>query len=171
MLNTTPVATDDFASPLRAAAAYEFLPSLTTLSPAVAEIVPDELITLVYAVNSAYRSNGAWAMNSATAAAIRKLKDGNGDYLWQQGLGGQPDRLLGYPVETWEDMADIGTNNFPVAFGDFRRGYLLVDRTQLRITVDNNITTPGKIKYFVRRREGGMPLNNDAVKFLRTTIA
>ncbi len=172
MLNTTPVATDDDASPLRAAAAYEFIVSLGNDSPVVAEIQPDELITLVYAVNSAYRSNGTWIMNSTTAAAIRKLKDDNGQYLWQASLiGGQPDRLLGYPVEFWEDMADIATNAFPVAFGDFRRGYLLVDRTQIRITVDANITTPGKIKYFVRRREGGMPLNNNSVKFLRTTVS
>jgi HK97 family phage major capsid protein len=171
MLNTTPVATDDAASPLRAAAAYEFIPSLSNDSPPVAEILPDELITLTYAVASQYRANGSWVMNSTTAAAIRKLKDSNGYYLWQQGLGGQPDRLFGYPVETWEDMADVATNAFPVAFGDFRRGYLLVDRTQLRITVDHNITTPGKVKFFVRRREGGMPLNKDAVKFLRTTIA
>jgi len=172
LLNTTPVVTDDDASPLRAAAAYEFLPSLTLTSPAVAEIMPDELITLVYAVNSAYRANGTWIMNSSTGAAIRKLKDSNGAYLWQPSLiGGQPDRLLGYPVEFWEDMADTATNAFPVGFGDFRRGYLLVDRTQIRITVDANVTSPGKIKYFVRRRVGGMPLNNNAVKFLRTTIA
>jgi len=111
-------------------------------------------------------------MNSTTAATIRKMKDATGQYLWAQGLAaGQPDRLLGYPVEIWEQMQDIATNAFPVAFGDFRRGYLLADRTQVRITTDANITTPGRIKYFVRRREGGMVLGNDAIKFLRTTIA
>ena len=51
----------------------------------------------------------------------------------------------------------------------FRRGYLLAQRTQIRITVDANITTPRRIKYFVRRREGGIPLTNDAVKVLKTT--
>jgi len=55
--------------------------------------------------------------------------------------------------------------------GDFRRAYTIVDRVGLRITVDANITTPGKIKYFVRRREGGIPANNDAVKFLKTTLS
>jgi len=172
MLNTTPVATDDFASPLRPAAAYEFIASLSNDSPAVAEIMPDELISLVYSVNSAYRAGATFVMNSTTAAAIRKIKDSNGQYLWQAGLGaGQPDRLLGYPVETWEQMQDIATNAFPVAFGDFRRGYILADRTQVRITIDANLTTPGRVKFFVRRRVGGFPLNGDAIKFLRTTIA
>jgi HK97 family phage major capsid protein len=96
MLNTTPVATDDWASPLRAAAAYEFIVSLGDDSPVVAEVQPDSLIDLVFSVNSAYRANGTFVMNSATAAAVRKLKDTTGQYLWAQGLAaGQPDRLLG----------------------------------------------------------------------------
>lgn len=172
MLNTTPEADDDFASPLRSAAAYEFIACLSPSSPPVAEITGDCLIDLVYAVRTQYRARATWVMNSLTARAIRKLKDAEGNYLWQPGLAaGQPDRLLGYPVETWEQMPDIGTNNFPVAFGDFSRAYSLVDRTDLRITVDSNITTPGKIKYYVRRRVGGHVTNNDAVKFLRTTVA
>lgn len=171
MLNTTPVTTADFASPLRAASAYQFIPSPSGSSPAVAEIVPDALITLLYSVNSRYRANGTWVMNSNTAAAIRKLKNNEGNYLWHPALmAGQPEMLLGYPVAIWEQMDDIATNAFPVAFGDFRKGYRLVDRTEIRITVDANITTPGRVKYFVRRREGGCPLVNDAIKFLRTTL-
>ena len=168
MLNTTPVTTADHASPLRAAAAYQYIAN--TSSPTGTVLLPDSLIDLVYAVNSRYRANGTWAMNSTTAAAVRKLKaSGTGEYLWQQGMAaGQPDLLLGYPISIWEQMSDIGNNNFPIAFGDFRRGYLLADRTQIRITVDANITTPGRIKYFVRRREGGHVLNGDAIKFLRT---
>ena len=77
-------------------------------------------------------------MNSTTTGAVRKLKDTTNQYLWAPGLqAGQPNSLLGYNVETWEQMPDIGTNNFPVAFGDFRRGYVLVDRVGLRITRDN----------------------------------
>jgi HK97 family phage major capsid protein len=166
MLNTTPVTTADFASPLRAAAAYQYVANSS--SPTGTILLPDSLIDLVYSVNSRYRANGTWTMNSATAAAVRKLKDDNGQYLWAPGLAGQPDRLLGYPVAIWEQMDDIGANNFPIGFGDFRRGYLLADRTQIRITVDANITTPGKIKYFVRRREGGHVLVNDAIKWIRT---
>lgn len=171
MLKETPAATADFASPARDPAAYQYIES-SAGSPAVAAITGDALIDLLYSVDARYRVNGAWIMNSATAATVRKLKDENGQYLWAQGLiAGQPDRLLGHPVSIWEQLDDVGANNFPIAFGDWRRAYLLADRTQLRITVDSNITTPGKIKYFVRRREGGCVLNNHAAKWLRTVSA
>jgi HK97 family phage major capsid protein len=172
MLDTPPTTAVDFASPLRAAAVYQYINCAASGSPAAAAIQPDCLIDMLYAVASQYRANGTFVMNSSTAAAVRKLKDADNNYLWLPGLvAGQPDRLLGYPVETWEQMDDVGDNDFPIAFGDFRRGYLLVDRTTLRITVDANITTPGRVKFYVRRREGGQVLNNDAIKFLRTAAA
>jgi HK97 family phage major capsid protein len=166
MTNTAPAVTTDFASPPRSAEAYEAIES--DLTPGGQGIVADNLIDLVYRVNSAYRSRGVFVMNSATAAAVRKLKDDNDMYLWAPGLAaGQPDRLLGYPVSVWEQMADIGAGAFPVAFGDFARGYLLVDRSEIRVTVDN-VTTPGYTKFYVRRREGGIVLDNHAIKFLKT---
>jgi HK97 family phage major capsid protein len=164
MLNTPPVLTADFASPLRAAAAYQYIASLASPNA----ILPDSLITLIYTLNSIYRSGGTWVMNSNTLGAIRRLKDGQQQYLWAPGLApGQPDRLLGYPHETWEQMPDIGTNTFPVAFGDFRRGHILTDRTGLRITRDN-VTNIGFVRFYVRRREGGHVYNNDAIKWIRT---
>lgn len=75
--------------------------------------------------------------------------------------------LLGYPVAVLERLDDIGSNKFPVAFGDWKRAYLLVDRVGLRITVDN-VTNIGYTRFWVRRREGGIVLNNDAAKFLKT---
>jgi len=169
MLNTTPVTTADFASPLRNAAAYQYIASPSVPSPAVYQIYPDYLMDLVYTLNSSYRTGATWVMNSLTTGAIRKLKDSQGQYLWAPGLqAGQPDSLLGYPVATWEQLDDIGANAFPVAFGNFRRGYVLSDRVGLRITRDN-ITNPGFIRFYVRRREGGTVLNNDAIKWLRTT--
>lgn len=171
MLHTAPVATADDASPLRAAAAYQYLACRSPSSPAIAEITADSLIDLVYALNAKYRSGATFAMNSATAGAIAKLKDKEGRYVWQQSLiPGAPSTLLGYPVAAWEQMPDIGSDAFPVAFGNFRRAYLLVDRRPARITVDN-VTSPGFVKYYVRRREGGMVLNNDSLRFLRTTVA
>lgn len=171
MLNTSPVATADFASPLRAAAAYEYVACVSTQSPAVAEILPDNLITLQYRLNAAYRVNATWVMNSATTGSVRKLKDSNGQYLWQPSLqAGQPDVLLGRPVETWEQLDDIGTNKHPIAFGDFSQGYLLTDRVGLRITRDN-VTNVGFVRFYVRRREGGIVLNNDAIKWLKTTLS
>lgn len=168
MTNTTPVTTADFASPLRAAAAYQYIASDTAQSPVDPGIVADTLLDLIYTLNSAYRTGATWVMNSVTTGEVRKLKDGNNQYFWAPGLqAGQPNMLLGYPVETWEQMDDIGANNFPIAFGNFRRGYLLADRVGLRVTRDA-VTNVGFIRFYVRRREGGIVLNNDAIKFLRT---
>lgn len=171
MLHTTPVTTADFASPLRAAAAYECIECDTDAegSPASPGILVDKLIDLVYTLNAAYRANARWIMNSKTAGTVMKLKDAEGRYIWSQSLvAGQPSLLLGYPVVIWEHLDDIAHNAFPLAFGDFRRGYCLTQRTELRITVDANITTPGRIKYFVRQRLGGIPRVNDAIKWLKT---
>jgi HK97 family phage major capsid protein len=171
LLNTTPVLTDDFASPMRAAAAFQYIASDSDPaegSPAVPNVTADALIDTVYALNSAYRSGAQWVMNSATTGAVRKLKTADGVYHWQPGLAaGQPNMLLGYPVETWEQMPDIGLNNFPVGFGNWRRAYVLADRVGMRITRDN-VTSIGHVKFYIRRREGGIVLNNDSAKFIRT---
>lgn len=171
LLNTTPVLTADFASPLRAAAAFQYIASDTDAidSPSGATSVnPDALIDAIYTLNSAYRSGASWIMNSLTTGVVRKLKDADRQYLWQPSLqAGEPPSLLGYAVNTWEQMPDLGVDNFPIGFGNWRRAYVLVDRTGLRITRDN-VTNPGHIRFYVRRREGGIVLNNDAAKFIRT---
>lgn len=165
MLNTTPTTATDSASPLRDEDAYQYIASAA--SPDA--ILPDTLLDLVYAVNTRYRSNASFAMNSLTTGAVRKLKDANDQYLWAPGLAvGEPDRLLGYAHVTWEQMDDVGANNFPVGFGNWRRAYLLNEITGMRMTVDQ-VTNPGFVRFFIRRREGGIVLNNNAVKFLRTT--
>jgi HK97 family phage major capsid protein len=165
MTNSAPTSVADFASPIRAAAVYQFVASAA--SPDA--ILPDSLLTLVYTLASQYRQNATFAFNSATAGAIRKLKDTTNQYLWQPGLAlGEPERLLGYRTAVWEQMPDVGANTLPVAFGDFRRGYLLVQRTEMRMTRDN-VTNIGFVRFYIRRREGGIPWNNDAIKFLKTT--
>jgi HK97 family phage major capsid protein len=170
MLNTTPVLTADFASPMRAAAAYQYLASDTDAggSPASPGVRSDTLIDAIYTLNSAYRGGASWIMNSLTTAAVRKLKTDDGAYHWQPGLqAGQPAMLLGYAVNTWEQMPDIAADAFPIGFGNWKRAYTLVDRTGLRITRDN-VTNPGFVRFYVRRREGGIVRNNDAAKFIRT---
>jgi HK97 family phage major capsid protein len=150
MLNTAPTNAPDAFPPTRNAAAYQYIP--TTVS---AQITPDSLITLTFAVNSEYRANAHWAMNSATLGVIRKFKEATTKtYLYQPGLiAGQPNLLLGHPIRLWEQMDDIAADTHPVAFGDFRRAYVLVDRVGLRITRDN-VTNPGHVRFYVRRREG-----------------
>ncbi len=175
MTNTAPVVTDDYASPLRAAAAFEYI-TPTSSSPVIGSppnignLGIDDLIGLVYKLRRAYRTGAQFAMNSTTQGELRKKKDSNGQYLWEPSVQvGQPDRLLGYPVIVWEDMDDIAAaDNIPVAFGDFKRAYLAVYRTEMLMNTDQ-VTNPGYIRFYVRRRWGGMPLNNDALKFLRMT--
>ena len=128
----------------------------------------DPLIDLVYSLQAFYRGNARWMWNKKTASEVRKLKDADGNYIWQPGLqAGEPASVLGYPTVEAEDMPDIGSNTFPIAFGDFQRGYLIVDRVGLRITVDDNITAPGTIKWYVRRRVGGKILDDKAIKLLK----
>lgn len=165
MTNTTPTTDTDSASPLRAAAAYQYISLTSPASPAV--ITADSLIDLVYTVKSQYRARGTFVMSSLTTAAVRKLKTSNGDYIWEPNYQtGEPPSILGYPLETWEDMPALAADAFSVAFGDFRRGYVLADRVGLRIQSES-FTNVGYVRFYIRRREGGTVLNNDAVKFLR----
>jgi HK97 family phage major capsid protein len=168
MLKNAPTNRDDFDSPVRD---NEFQYVQSSDSPN--EIDAETLIDLVYAVNSAYRANGTFVMNSKTTAVVRKLKDpSTGLFLWAPSLSSsEPDRLLGYPVRCWEQLDDVATGSakFPVMFGDFRRAYLLADRVGMRVTLDQSITSPGYHKFYVRRRVGGISWNVDSVKMLRTT--
>jgi HK97 family phage major capsid protein len=166
MLNSAPTAVTDAAAS-RAAAVYEFVANVD----AEFDILPDRLIDLQYTLNSAYQNGAVWAMNSTTAASVRKMKDSQNQYLWQPSLiVGQPDMLLGKPVTIWEQMAAPAANAHPIAYGNFRRGYVIADRVGLRITRDN-VTNVGFVRFYVRRREGGIVLNNNAIKFLKTTAA
>lgn len=170
MLNSAPTSRDDFDSPIRAAAVYQYV-SADDDSPFA--ISYDGLVNLIMKTNSAYRGAGTFVMNSTTLGIVAKLKDSENRPLWVPSVAeGVPGRLLGYPVVAWEDMPDIDVTGgsdatFPIAFGDFRRGYLLVDRVGLRIVVDN-VTTLGSVRYYINKRVGGIVLNNDAIKFLRT---
>ena len=170
MTASAPTNVDDYASPMRAGAVFEFhAVGVSAYSP-VTSWKGDALIDLQYLLRPGYRTNAKWAMNTNAQGYVRKLKDTTGQYLWQPSLqAGQPDLLLGRPVMTWEDMGAPQTlNALPVAYGDFSRGYLLTNRTELLMN-NENITQPGYVKFYVRRRYGGMPLNNDAIKFLKVS--
>ncbi|WOC15399.1 phage major capsid protein [Pseudochrobactrum sp. MP213Fo] len=117
----------------------------------------DDLIDAFYSVKSAYAANGSWIMNRKTMAAIRKLKDGDGQYIWQAGLqSGQPALLLGRPVYEAVDMPDIGADATPIVFGDFAAGYTIADRIGFNLKVDE-VTgfSNGIVKFGARRRVGG----------------
>lgn len=169
MINGAPVLTDDYASPLRAAAVFEYIPISSPSSPqATSGITADTVIDLVYSLNPAYTAGAKFSMKTATQGHVRKLKASDGHYLWEPSLqAGQPATLLGFPIFTWEDMGGAKTaNEYPIAFGDFKKAYLLTTRTELEITRED-ITNPGYTRFYVRRRFGGCPLNNDALKFCK----
>ncbi|MGN3974437.1 phage major capsid protein [Tsuneonella sp. SYSU-LHT278] len=126
-----------------------------------------KLIDLVHTMKAGHRQGASWVMNSATLSEVRKLKTADGAFLWQPGLvEGQPDRLLGYPVVEAEDMPDIATGAFPIAFGNFRAGYLITERSATSILRDPFTHKPF-VHFYACRRIGGQVLDSAAIKLLR----
>jgi len=126
-----------------------------------------KLIDLVHALKSGHRQGAAFVMNSKTMAAVRKFKATDGTFLWQPGvLEGQPSRLLGYPVVEAEDMPDIAANAFPIAFGNFRNGYLITERRTTTILRDPFTNKP-YVNFYATKRVGGQVLDSEAIKLLR----
>ncbi|WP_425351421.1 phage major capsid protein [Kumtagia ephedrae] len=127
----------------------------------------DKLIDLVYALKAGYRQNANWVMNRKTQAAIRKLKDADGNYLWQPpATPGSRAMLMGFPLVEAEDMPDAGTDTTPIAFGDFSRGYLVVDRTGVRVLRDPYSAKP-YVLFYTTKRVGGGVQDFDAIKLMK----
>jgi HK97 family phage major capsid protein len=127
----------------------------------------DALLSLAYAPKQGYRANGRWVMNRKTESAVRKFKDANGNYIWQPGAAaGQPATVFGYPVTEAEDMPDIASGSFSVAFGDFARGYLIVDRVGIRVLRDPYSAKP-YVLFYTTKRVGGGVQNFEAIKLMK----
>ena len=127
----------------------------------------DALLDLIYAPRQSYRANGRFVLNRRTLTQIRKFKDAEGNYLWQPAPdAATPSRLLGYPVTEAEDMPAIAADSYSVAFGDFERGYLIVDRLGIRILRDPYSAKP-YVLFYVTKRVGGAVQNFDAIKLLK----
>lgn len=127
----------------------------------------DNLLDLAYAPKQAYRAGGTWVMNRKTESTIRKFKDSSGNYIWQPGtIAGAPATLFGYPVVESEDMPDIAADSFSVAFGDFARGYLIVDRVGIRVLRDPYTAKP-YVLFYTTKRVGGGVQNFEAIKLLK----
>lgn len=117
----------------------------------------DILVDLVYALKAGYRQNASFVMNRKTQAAVRKFKDTTGQYLWQPpAAAGAQATLLGFPVVEAEDMPNIATDAIAIGFGDFRRGYLVVDRAGVRILRDPYSAKPHVLFYTTKRVGGGI---------------
>jgi HK97 family phage major capsid protein len=127
----------------------------------------DKLIDLVQTLRPPYRQGAVFVMNSATASIIRKFKTATGGFLWQPSLiAGQPDSLLGYPVVEAEDMPDVAADSLSVAFGNFRAGYLIAERTETQILRDPYTNKPF-VHFYATKRVGGQVANSEAIKLLK----
>ena len=131
----------------------------------------DAIIDLVYALGAQYRANGTFVMNSKTAGAVRKLKDGDGRFLWSDGLAaGEPARLMGYPVLIAEDMPDIAAGSYSIAFGDFAAGYTVAERPDMRVLRDPFSAKP-HVLFYATKRVGGDVSDFAAIKLMKFAVS
>ncbi|GLT02962.1 phage capsid protein [Sphingobium jiangsuense] len=127
----------------------------------------DVLIDLVQSLRAPYRQGAAFVMNSATLSRIRKFKTADGAFLWQPAMAaGAPATLLGYPVIEAEDMPDIGADSLSIAFGDFRRGYVIAERSETSILRDPYSNKPF-VHFYAVKRLGGAVTDSNAIKLLK----
>lgn len=142
----------------------------TVASGGASTITADGLIDLVYSLPAAYASNARFILNRKTLAIIRKLKDGQGNYLWQPSfVAGQPSTILGYPVVEVADMPDVDANAIALMFGDFSQGYMVLDRVGIRVLRDPYTNKP-HISFYTTKRVGGGLLNPDCLKALKVSV-
>ena len=131
----------------------------------------DGLITFTYSLPAPYRQGANWLMNSTTAGSIRLLKDGQGNYLWKESyVAGQPSTLLGYPVEIDENMPNVAANALPIAFGNFKIGYIINDRHGIRVLRDPYTAKP-YVLFYVTKRVGGGVADPNAIRLMRIAAA
>jgi len=131
----------------------------------------DVLVDLIYAVNAGYRQNAVFVMNRKTQSAIRKFKDSTGNYLWQPpATAGGRASLMTFPVIEAEDMPDIAAGSLSIAFGDFNRGYLVVDRAGVTVLRDPYSAKP-YVLFYTTKRVGGGVQDFDAIKLMKFAVS
>jgi HK97 family phage major capsid protein len=163
ILNTAPVTTADFASPLRSADAIQYV---AAPSP---DDITEHAIATYHTLQPEYRRNARWLMNSATLGQLRRAKASDGHYLWQPDLTASTDggagRFIGRPITIVESMADVAQSplGFPIIVGDMEQAYELV-QIHSPVIIRDEYTSPGFVKFYVRQRWGGILMNNDAIK-------
>jgi HK97 family phage major capsid protein len=131
----------------------------------------DVLVDLIFALKAGYRQNAAFVMNRKTQSLIRKFKDTTNNYIWQPPASpsGRAS-LMNFPVHDVEDMPDITANSLSVAFGDFQRGYLIVDRAGVTVLRDPYSAKP-YVLFYTTKRVGGGVQDYDAIKLLKFAVS
>lgn len=136
-------------------------------SGAAADITADGMLDLIYSLKKGYRQNARFLTNNLAIAKLRKLKDGQGNYLWQPSAqAGQPATFLGYGISEDENMPDVAANATPILFGDFRRTYLIIDRMGVRVLRDPYTKKP-YVLFYTTKRVGGGVQNPEAMRALK----
>lgn len=173
LVNGSKSASDDDASPARAFGTLQYVPTgasadfklFNASSPN--ESPADVFIDAQAALRNQYLPGAVWQMRKSTITKVRKFKDGNGDFIWQPGLqAGTPATILGHAVYENPDIAAVGANAYPVAFGNFSAAYVIVDLPGMWMMRDN-ITTPGYTKFYTEKRVGGKLYRDEAVKLIK----
>lgn len=127
----------------------------------------DPIIDLIAAMKSTLRNGASFLANSATYATLRKIKDGDSRYLWMPSLvPGVPSTLMGFAAEESEDMPALGANALAIAFGNFKKGYVIVDRTGTRVLRDPYTNKP-YVHFYTTKRVGGGVRDSEAIKFIK----
>ncbi|HCD7552983.1 TPA: phage major capsid protein [Citrobacter farmeri] len=134
-------------------------------------VTADELITLLYTLRKKYRRGARWMFNNKTLSSIRLLKDTEGNYLWRPGIElDQPSSLLGYGIAENEQMPDMAAGANAISFGNFKRGYYILDRLGTRMLRDPYTNKPF-VGFYTTRRVGGMLVDSNAIKVLTMKAA
>lgn len=137
------------------------------VSGAAATVTADGLRNLYWSLRAPYRRNATWVMSSATANQIDKLKSGDGEYLWRDGMNaGAPPTLLGLPVSFDEEMPATEAGALPIALADWQRAYTIVDRPGIKMLRDPYTARPF-VNFYSTKRVGGALSNSEAIKLLK----
>jgi HK97 family phage major capsid protein len=163
---------------LQANAAGPGVPIENTVSGSASTIADadggaDGIVALFYALKSGYAANGRWVLNRTVLGKVRALKDGNDAYIWQPGLvASNPSTILGAPYTEMPDMPNEGSGAYPIAFGDWKRAFTMVDRIEMSITRDPfTVADVGQVKFTARRRVGGQVVLGEAIRLLKCSAS
>lgn len=140
----------------------------STNSGAATTITADGILTLKHAIKTAYARSATFVLNRTTIGSVRKLKDTTGAYIWQPGLAqGRPNTIDGDPYVEMPDMPNEGAGTVPIAYGDFRRAYTMVDRISMEMLRDPfTQADSGNVRFRLRKRIGGQVVLAEAVRKL-----
>ncbi|MBU6956018.1 phage major capsid protein, partial [Hahella sp. HN01] len=147
-------------------ASREFGKLQRVISGKAGDFTADNLLSVIYRLKKTFRRNACWMMTGTTVEKVRKFKDADGNYMWRPGIeAGQPSLLLGYGIEENEDMPEVAADANAILFGDFMRGYSIVDRIGARMLRDPYTHKPF-VHFYTTKRVGGMLVDSNAIKVL-----